>query len=106
MDWTQFLKDRARWKSESRFPHKTSALAAVRARFNLMANFTKSEVVLALPSERALVVGKLIRIAWVSCRNIDGNVFCRTKILATESIFLEQLSHSDGYHSGPAKRIG
>jgi Gdp/GTP exchange factor required for growth at low temperatures len=106
LDWTQFLKDRARWKSESRFPHKTSALAAVRARFNLMANFTRSEVVLALPNERALVVGKLIRIAWVSCRKIDGNVSCRTKILATESIFLEQLSHSDGDHSGSAKRIG
>jgi len=66
LDWTQYLKDRVRWKSESRWPHKTSALAAVRARFNLIANFAISEVVLTQPSERALVVGKLIRVAWVS----------------------------------------
>jgi GDP/GTP exchange factor required for growth at low temperature len=65
LDWTQFLKDRTQWKSESLWPHRTSALAAVRARFNLMANFTISEVVLTQPNERALVVGKFIRIAWV-----------------------------------------
>jgi len=66
LDWTQFLKDRARWKAESRWTHKTSALAAVRARFNLVAHFTLSEVVLTHPHERALVVKKFIRVAWVS----------------------------------------
>ena len=66
LDWAQFLKDRARWKAESRCTHKTSALAAVRARFNLVANFTLSEVVLTHPSERLLVMKKFIRIAWVS----------------------------------------
>lgn len=66
LDWAQFLKDRARWKAESRWSEKTSALAAVRARFNLMANFVVSEVVLTLPGERAIVVAKFIRIAWVS----------------------------------------
>ncbi|KII90143.1 hypothetical protein PLICRDRAFT_174923 [Plicaturopsis crispa FD-325 SS-3] len=64
LDWAQYLKDRARWKAESRLAHKTSALAAVRARFNLIATFTLSEVVLTSPNERAVVVGKLIRVAW------------------------------------------
>ncbi|KAG6836966.1 hypothetical protein H0H93_000358 [Arthromyces matolae] len=68
LDWAQYLKDRSRWKVERRYPDKTSALGAVRARFNLMANFTISEVVLASPPERPLVVGKLIRIAWKSYR--------------------------------------
>lgn len=66
LDWGQYLKDRARWKAESRWADKTTALAAVRARFNLMTNFTISEIVLTQPNERALVVGKFIRIAWVS----------------------------------------
>ncbi|KAL4077794.1 hypothetical protein J3A83DRAFT_4475635, partial [Scleroderma citrinum] len=63
LDWAQYLKDRARWKAESRCNEKTSALAAVRARFNLMANFVISEVVLTHPNERHTVVGKFIRIA-------------------------------------------
>ncbi|KAJ7585243.1 hypothetical protein C8J56DRAFT_789163 [Mycena floridula] len=66
LDWAQYLKDRARWKAESRWPEKTSPLAAVRARFNLIANFTISEVVLTQPSERHVVVNKFIRIAWKS----------------------------------------
>jgi Gdp/GTP exchange factor required for growth at low temperatures len=66
LDWAQFLKDRARWKAESRLTHKTSALAAVRARFNLVAHFTLSEVVLTQQHERPLLVKKFIRIAWVS----------------------------------------
>lgn len=70
LDWAQFLNDRARWKAESRCTHKTSALAAVRARFNLVANFILSEVVLTHPSERLLVMKKFIRIAWVSKYNI------------------------------------
>lgn len=65
LDWAQYLKDRTRWKAESRFPEKTSALAAVRARFNLIANFTISEIVLTPPNERPVLVSKFIRIAWV-----------------------------------------
>ncbi|KAL1664585.1 hypothetical protein GGF50DRAFT_54504 [Schizophyllum commune] len=64
LDWAQYLKDRARWKAEQRCADKTSALAAVRARFNLLANFVVSEIVLTPPSERPMVVDKFIRIAW------------------------------------------
>ncbi|KAG6331060.1 hypothetical protein ID866_8029 [Astraeus odoratus] len=63
LDWAQYLKERARWKAESRFSQKTSALAAVRGRFNLMANFVISEVILTHPSERHTLVSKFIRIA-------------------------------------------
>lgn len=62
-DWAQFLKDRARWKAEHRFMEKTGALAAVRARFNLMANFTVSEIVLSRPIDRHAVVSRFIRVA-------------------------------------------
>lgn len=65
-DWAQFLKDRARYKAEARGGAKTSALVAFRGRFNLCANFIVSEIVLTHPSERAVIVGKFIRVAWVS----------------------------------------
>ncbi|KIL57421.1 hypothetical protein M378DRAFT_16254 [Amanita muscaria Koide BX008] len=66
LDWNQYLKDRARWKAEQRLPEKTSALAAVRARFNLMTNFVISEVVLTPPSARHLVFKKFLTIAYKS----------------------------------------
>lgn len=66
LDWAEYLKDRARFKAEHRFPEKTSALAAVRARFNLTANFVISEIVLTQPGERPMIVGKFVRVAWVS----------------------------------------
>ncbi|KAJ7440137.1 ras guanine nucleotide exchange factor domain-containing protein [Mycena latifolia] len=66
LDWAQFLRDRARWKSDPEWADKISALAAVRARFNLMTNFIMSEIVLAPPSERHAVVAKFIRIAFNS----------------------------------------
>ncbi|KAJ3509621.1 hypothetical protein NLJ89_g5128 [Agrocybe chaxingu] len=66
LDWAQYLKDRARWKVEGRFADKTTALAAVRARFNLMVSFVVAEIILTPPGERPLVVGKFIRIAWKS----------------------------------------
>jgi len=68
LDWTEYLKDRARFKAEHRFQEKTSALAALRARFNLTANFVISEIVLTQPSERPTIVGKFVRVAWVSKR--------------------------------------
>jgi GDP/GTP exchange factor required for growth at low temperature len=66
LDWSQFLKDRTRWKAELCFPEKTTALAALWARFNLMVNFVVSEIVLTPPSGRPALVNKFIRIAWVS----------------------------------------
>ena len=66
LDWAQYLKDRARWKAESCCSEKTSALAAVRGRFNLMANFVISEVILTHPNERHTLVAKFIRLAIVS----------------------------------------
>ncbi|KAI6020521.1 hypothetical protein EDC04DRAFT_2901754 [Pisolithus marmoratus] len=63
LEWTQYLRDRARWKAESRFSHKTSALATVRGRFNLMANFVISEIILTHPGESHTLVSKFIRIA-------------------------------------------
>jgi len=66
LDWTQYLKDRTLWKAESRYPNKTTALAAVRARFNLMVSFVNAEVVLTPSNKRPDVVGKFIRIALVS----------------------------------------
>ncbi|THH14380.1 hypothetical protein EW146_g5939 [Bondarzewia mesenterica] len=71
LDWGQFLKDRARWRAEGRSGYKTSALAAARGRFNLIANFVLSEVVLTHPAERPALVGKFIRIAW-KCYSLDN----------------------------------
>ena len=65
LDWAQYLKDRAQWKVESRHSQKTSALAVVRGRFNLMANFVASEIVLTPPSDRHTLVAKFIRLAFV-----------------------------------------
>ena len=66
LDWNQYLRDRARWKAEQRFPEKTNTLAVVRARFNLMTNFVISEVILTPPSARVLVFKKFLTIAFVS----------------------------------------
>ena len=65
LDWSHFLRERARLKAEGRGGSKTSALTAVRGRFNLVANFVLSEIVLTHPSERAMVINKFIRLAWV-----------------------------------------
>ncbi|KAJ7058009.1 hypothetical protein C8F01DRAFT_1149127 [Mycena amicta] len=66
LDWAHFLRERARLKAEPEWADKISALAAVRARFNLMANFVVSEIVLSAPQDRPTLVAKLIRIAWQS----------------------------------------
>ncbi|KAJ7858608.1 hypothetical protein B0H14DRAFT_2748189 [Mycena olivaceomarginata] len=66
LDWAQFLRERARLKADPEWANKISALAAVRARFNLMTNFVVSEVVLSPPNERHAVVAKFIRVAWHS----------------------------------------
>ncbi|KAJ8519267.1 hypothetical protein ONZ45_g3746 [Pleurotus djamor] len=66
LDWSQYLKDRARWKAEGRHVEKTTALSAIRGRFNLVANYVLSELVLSQPSNRPIVFSKFIRIAWKS----------------------------------------
>jgi GDP/GTP exchange factor required for growth at low temperature len=104
LDWAQFLKDRARWKAEHRFPHKTSALAAVRARFNLIANFTVSEVVLTHPSDRAVVVAKLIRMAWVSPSREQRIPLAHLRVAA--GVLFEQLQHPRRHYCWSSKRMG
>ncbi|KAF7297266.1 hypothetical protein MIND_00959800 [Mycena indigotica] len=66
LDWAQFLRERARLKADPQWAEKISALAAVRARFNLMANWVASEIVLSAPQDRTAVFTKFIRIAWQS----------------------------------------
>jgi hypothetical protein len=65
LDWGQFLKDRARLKAQGVEGYPTSALVAARARFNLLTNFVVSEIVDALPAERASLAARFIRVAWV-----------------------------------------
>jgi len=76
LDWAEYLKDCARFKAEHRFREKTSALAALRARFNLITNFVISEIVLTHPNERPTVVGKFVRVAWVSERALVTKCKC------------------------------
>ncbi|KAF9256211.1 ras GEF [Marasmius fiardii PR-910] len=66
LDWNKFMNDCARWRAESRWPERTGALGNIRARFNLVANFAASEVVLTHPNERAQVFVKLLHVAWRS----------------------------------------
>ena len=65
LDWQEFLRERARLKAEGRLGLVSNALTVVRGRFNLMANFVLSEIVLTHPSERAALMSKFIRMAWV-----------------------------------------
>lgn len=70
-DWVQFIKARARLKHTGKVSDpissaKLSAILALRARFDLLVNFTSSEILLTHASERVMVVEKFIRIAWVS----------------------------------------
>ncbi|KAF9555730.1 hypothetical protein CPC08DRAFT_765709 [Agrocybe pediades] len=80
LDWAQYLKDRAQWKEEGIHPEKTTALAAVRARFNLMVAFVATEIIMTHPSDRHMVAGKFIRVAW-SCYTIS-NFNTMTAIIA------------------------
>ncbi len=66
LDWGQFLRERARLKAEGRTGVNTSELTVIRSRFNLMANFVASEIVLTSPNDRLMIHSKFIRIAWVS----------------------------------------
>ncbi|KAH8831215.1 hypothetical protein DL96DRAFT_1586895, partial [Flagelloscypha sp. PMI_526] len=61
LDWAQFLKDRAQWKNDGMYHERTSALAAVKARFSLISGFVASEIVLTRPEERMRLINKFIR---------------------------------------------
>ena len=63
LDWAQFLRERARMRAEGVRP---SDLTLIRSRFNLMANFVASEIVLTNPGDRLMIHSKFVRIAWVS----------------------------------------
>ncbi|GAA93801.1 uncharacterized protein L969DRAFT_84749 [Mixia osmundae IAM 14324] len=65
LDWASYLKERARAKAQGNI--QDSAVAAIIARFNLIANWTASEVTNVVNLEsRTAVLSKLIRLAWKS----------------------------------------
>ncbi|KAK1228344.1 Guanine nucleotide exchange factor lte1 [Marasmius sp. AFHP31] len=87
--WKQYMIDCARWRAESRYPERTSALGNIRARFNLVANFAVSEVVHTHPSDRVHVFVKLLHVAWRSYhRNNLNNVVAI--ITGLQSTWVEQ----------------
>ncbi|KAI0692319.1 hypothetical protein BC835DRAFT_1357627 [Cytidiella melzeri] len=62
LDWHQFIRERHEMKVER---HLTvPALTVIRSRFNLVANFVASEIVLTHPTERPVLYAKFGRIAW------------------------------------------
>ncbi|EMD35115.1 hypothetical protein CERSUDRAFT_116591 [Gelatoporia subvermispora B] len=64
LDWAQLLRDRARLKAEGRLGYRSSSLTLVRGRFNLIAKFVYSEIVLTHPNQRSAVMNKFIRMAF------------------------------------------
>lgn len=107
LDWAQFLKDRTRWKAELRFPERTTALAALWARFNLMVNFVVSEVLMTHPTGRPALVEKLIRVAWVKFLLYFVHEKCPVNLLQMityiEILFYQQLQLADRYHCRTSK---
>ncbi|KAH7317517.1 hypothetical protein B0J17DRAFT_686723 [Rhizoctonia solani] len=81
-DWMQYRTDAAHHRIQPNVQKEggrdvlTSDLLAVRARFNLTANFVASEVVLAHPTQRVVLVNKLIRIAWKLYRMNNFATLC------------------------------
>ncbi|KAF8749988.1 RasGEF N-terminal motif [Rhizoctonia solani] len=66
----------------------TSDVLAVRARFNLTANFVASEVVMAHPSQRVALVNKIIRIAWVKTLRMNNFATLCAMITGITSIWV------------------
>lgn len=64
LDWSQFLRERARLKAEGRAGRQIGTLAVVRGRFNLVTNFVISEIVLTHPSQRMRLFTKFVRLSW------------------------------------------
>ncbi|CAE6401337.1 unnamed protein product [Rhizoctonia solani] len=81
-DWMQFRSDAVHHRIQPNVQKEggrdvlTSDVLAVRARFNLTANFVASEVVLAHPTQRVVLVNKLIRIAWKLYRMNNFATLC------------------------------
>ncbi|CAE6340034.1 unnamed protein product [Rhizoctonia solani] len=81
-DWMQFRTDAAHHRIQQDMQKEggkealTSDVLAVRARFNLTANFVASEVVLAHPTQRVALVNKIIRIAWKLYRMNNFATLC------------------------------
>ncbi|KAJ1309351.1 hypothetical protein OPQ81_006130 [Rhizoctonia solani] len=81
-DWMQYRTDAAHYRIQPNVQKEggrdvlTSDVIAVRARFNLTANFVASEVVLAHPTQRVVLVNKLIRIAWKLYRMNNFATLC------------------------------
>ncbi|KAF8512938.1 hypothetical protein BU17DRAFT_53758 [Hysterangium stoloniferum] len=64
-DWLLFVRERSSLKNtDPSVAGKLSAILALRARFDLLVNFTASEIMLAHSSERVILVEKFIRVAW------------------------------------------
>ncbi|PPQ80324.1 hypothetical protein CVT25_003607 [Psilocybe cyanescens] len=97
LDWAQYLKDRARWKAELKFSEKTTALAAVRARFNLMVAFVISEVVLTPPTARPFVVSKFLRIAW-KCYSLSNFNTLTAIIMALKGDWVARAMKKQGWN--------
>ncbi|KAG8932520.1 hypothetical protein FRC02_000973 [Tulasnella sp. 418] len=77
LDWAAYLKDKARVKTAARSKGEEadlSEVSAIRARFNLMAAWAASEVVLTHPSQRVAVFSQFIRIAFKAYRQNIFNV--------------------------------
>ncbi|KAI0073189.1 ras GEF [Panus rudis PR-1116 ss-1] len=74
LDWSEFLRERARLRAEGRSGWKTSAVTLVRGRFNLVANFVTSEIVLTHPSQRAALFAKFVRLAWKAYSMMNFNM--------------------------------
>ncbi|KAG9110667.1 hypothetical protein FRC07_008169, partial [Ceratobasidium sp. 392] len=81
-DWMQFRTDSAQHRIQPNVQKEggrdqlTSDVLAVRARFNMMASFVASEVVMAHPTQRVPLVNKLIRIAWKLYRMNNFATLC------------------------------
>lgn len=105
LDWAQFLGERARAKAARQFGLKTSSLVAVRARFNLVAKFVISEILLTHPSARGHVFSKFVRIAYVSVIVLGTYLVPNLVFSFTESAGYEQLQHTGRHHGRTPKRI-
>jgi GDP/GTP exchange factor required for growth at low temperature len=69
LDWNVYTRERAKLRAEAKKGIDVivpTDLAAVEARFYLMVKFTASEILLTQPQERPALVGKFIRLAFVS----------------------------------------
>jgi RasGEF domain len=94
LDWEAFLKRRARHMVEARARGEQPRANAVQAsvvRFNIVALWVGSEIVLTTSlDERVVIVAKYIRLAWVSRRGIyfisDGTLLTRARCLNRNAI--------------------